>query len=385
MKVCIFTHQYLPRIGGVQVLVENLVNYLVEISNCEVVLIGPYYSSTEPEVESKEGLTIYRLFNPDLKWTVLKAFKRFVEVLKKEKPDIVHGQDALIDNAFCFFANIKTKIPYVISTQGELNALKRETVPLSAKLKIPYLKLVLSRPKYIIASESKIMNELEKRVGYSNKYCLLINAIYVNRSQLECHESDFHRLKELNLQPHKFFVFLGRLVYDKGIFDLVEAIALKKDLFETEGYKFYFSGEGADKQKLRQIIKKYDLGNLILLSDEIRPNDKWALLHQARAMVLASWEENLPISILESFGVGTPVIGSDIKEIENLIPDKNVGEVFKLKDPVDLSKVLESFIKSKKVKSPESFKKAMVKHDLLQMGHEVIDLYSKAIKQPDYQ
>ena len=85
MRLCIFTHQYLPRGGGVQTLIESFVKYLVEVRKFEIIIIAPYYGDMEPCVEEQGNLKIYRVFNPDKKWTLPLGLLRMVRIIKARK------------------------------------------------------------------------------------------------------------------------------------------------------------------------------------------------------------------------------------------------------------------------------------------------------------
>ncbi len=68
---------------------------------------------------------------------------------------------------------------------------------------------------------------------------------------------------------------------------------------------------------------------------------KWdvikTILGKARFMVIPSeWYENNPLSVIEAFALGTPVLGADIGGIPELINENN-GMLFKSGDEKDLN------------------------------------------------
>ena len=66
----------------------------------------------------------------------------------------------------------------------------------------------------------------------------------------------------------------------------------------------------------------------------------WKQVREARALVLPSeWYENAPMSVLEAYASGTPVIGADIGGIPEMI-DADTGWVFRSGDAEDLARVL---------------------------------------------
>jgi glycosyltransferase involved in cell wall biosynthesis len=66
-----------------------------------------------------------------------------------------------------------------------------------------------------------------------------------------------------------------------------------------------------------------------------------ALIRQSRAVVLPSeWYENAPMSVLESFALGTPVIGARIGGIPEMVLDDETGWTFESRNVEDLSALL---------------------------------------------
>jgi glycosyltransferase involved in cell wall biosynthesis len=232
----------------------------------------------------------------------------------------------------------------------------------------------------VVAPEPTIMAKMKQYIGTAYPYERVNNAIYISAEQKNISSGDEERLRELGLNSGRYFLFLGRIVPEKGVFELVEAIGRERELFRDQKFKMFFSGEGSAVEALKSIIQREGLDAHFAFNTKIIPEDKWILLRHCRSMVLPSWEENLPISILEAFGVEAPVIGSDIKEIENLILDSHVGKTFIKKDSTSLAKVLRENILSSKAKSPESFQAAMAPYDLRQMGTDLTSLYEKVAR-----
>jgi glycosyltransferase involved in cell wall biosynthesis len=130
---------------------------------------------------------------------------------------------------------------------------------------------------------------------------------------------DTHMLKP-NYQPGKYFVFFGRLSKEKGLKTLIHAaneanVALK------------IIGSGPQEEELK--ILAASLGaNVTFLGFQTGEALHKAISH-ARAVVLPSeWYENAPMSILESYALGKPVIGANIGGIPELIRENETGTLF---------------------------------------------------------
>lgn len=119
------------------------------------------------------------------------------------------------------------------------------------------------------------------------------------------------------------FVFVGRLDRLKGINLLLEAW---KEIEESD---LIICGTGPDEEKCREFIKENNLPNVHLMG--FVSNDKAReIIAESRALILPTQlYEGFPMTIVESYSAGTPVIGSDIGNVGNLIKDKVTGLKFK--------------------------------------------------------
>lgn len=115
--------------------------------------------------------------------------------------------------------------------------------------------------------------------------------------------------------PRSGFLFVGRLSEDKGVPTLVDAAALMPGLVRVAGH-------GPLSPLVENAAGTGDLEALGRL-------EKSAVFDQLRgavAMVLPSvWFEGLPVSVLEAYATGTPVIASKIGSLAEVIEDGVTG------------------------------------------------------------
>ena len=127
--------------------------------------------------------------------------------------------------------------------------------------------------------------------------------------------------------PRKGFLFVGRLSEDKGVPTLVRASALAPGLIRV-------AGNGPLSSLVETAAGSGDLQALGRL-------DKTAVFDELRgavAMVLPSvWYEGLPVSVLEAFATGTPVIASRIGSLAEIIEDGVTGLLANPGDAGDLA------------------------------------------------
>ncbi len=129
-------------------------------------------------------------------------------------------------------------------------------------------------------------------------------------------------------------VFFGRLSAEKGLFTLLNAA---KNL-KAQGDVFVnIIGDGPIKTQLEEKVNREHIDNVKFfghmkgrkLYDEVRKN---------RAVVITSeWNENYPVSVLEAFALGKPVVGSRIGGIPELVKDGETGFTYEPGNSDDLS------------------------------------------------
>ncbi|WP_092999383.1 glycosyltransferase family 4 protein [Rhizobium sp. NFR07] len=116
-----------------------------------------------------------------------------------------------------------------------------------------------------------------------------------------------------------YFVFAGRLAPEKGVDTLIRAAA-------ASGQKLMIAGTGPEEARLKKLAG--DLGADATFTGHLSGANLFRLIGQSRALVLPSeWYENAPISVLEAYALGRPVIGSDIGGIPELIRPGETGAI----------------------------------------------------------
>ena len=129
-----------------------------------------------------------------------------------------------------------------------------------------------------------------------------------------------------------YFVFAGRLGHEKGLSTLVRAAALS-------GERVVIAGTGPEEPALRQLVD--ELKAPVTFRGYVSGESLLRLIGEARALVLPSeWYENAPMSVLEAYGLGTPVIGARIGGIPELVREEETGLLARSGDAEDLAAAL---------------------------------------------
>jgi glycosyltransferase involved in cell wall biosynthesis len=133
-------------------------------------------------------------------------------------------------------------------------------------------------------------------------------------------------------EPGNYFLYIGRLAPEKGVATLVKAAV-------AAGVQLKVAGTGPLDAELRALAQGTDVELVGYQSG----NALWNLVRQSRAVVLPSeWYENAPMSVLEAFALGKPVIGAQIGGIPELVIP-GTGLLYPSGDVAALQDRLESF------------------------------------------
>lgn len=132
----------------------------------------------------------------------------------------------------------------------------------------------------------------------------------------------------------KYFLFFGRLSYEKGLKTLLTAF---KDIPEC---KLKVVGTGPKEEELKQFVLKTNMQNVDFLGYK-QGKELSDLVYNAYFVVVPSeWYENNPMTIIEAYSVGTPVIGAKIGGIPEIVDDGKTGFQFTSANVEELKAVI---------------------------------------------
>lgn len=118
-------------------------------------------------------------------------------------------------------------------------------------------------------------------------------------------------------------VCVGRLCEQKGQALLVEAAALLARAGER--FELVLVGDGEMRPQIEAIIAAHGLGERVSITGWADGAEVRRQLTLARALVLPSFAEGLPVVIMEAFALGRPVISTAIAGIPELVRDGENG------------------------------------------------------------
>jgi glycosyltransferase involved in cell wall biosynthesis len=171
---------------------------------------------------------------------------------------------------------------------------------------------------------------------YTNEFSLKSSRVSVLYNPVELPQNLPYR----EGRKHLKFIFLGRIgkrggaldiaqslmsfpKQDKGAFDLINAFAVLSEA-DRHNVELVLAGNG-DLAAANQLIADLDLTDKITILDWLDAEQRDKLLATADAFILPSYNEGLPMSMLESMAWGLPVIVTPVGGIPEVVIDHQNG------------------------------------------------------------
>jgi len=174
----------------------------------------------------------------------------------------------------------------------------------------------------------------------------------------------------------KAIVYFGRLSKEKGVDILISAV---KNL----DVELKIVGSGPCEDELKNRINAEKIGNVCFIGYK-QEDELIDIIGESLFVVIPSeLYENNPRSVLESFAIGKPVIGSGIGGIPELVIDGKTGFTFKAGDGADLKEKIEYLLdNTDKIKILGRNARKFVEEKFNPDNHyrKLINIYNDAIK-----
>jgi glycosyltransferase involved in cell wall biosynthesis len=348
MKILILHNKYQDP-GGEDAVVENETQLLRNYGN-EVEQL--FFSNNDIKPLAQKIKMFYKIFYNRESARILE------DKIKEFQPDVLHVHNLFyVASPAILYVAEKFKLPVVLTIHnyrlicsGQLLMRDAEVCELCTQHKFP-----LSGVKYACFGNSriktaqitlatgvhKILGTWQKKVNqyicltHFSKQKIAHSSLEIPEEQISVKGNFVEDAKPsfFNEREH-FYLFIGRLSPEKGV-DILLAAAKRYD------FKLEIIGDG----ELRSLVEKHCHDN---------PNIKfWGFqnkdlilerLKKSRALLFSSvCYEGLPMTVLEAFSTGTPVISSDIGNINEIITNGYNGLHFKTKNSEDLADKIKDF------------------------------------------
>jgi glycosyltransferase involved in cell wall biosynthesis len=141
--------------------------------------------------------------------------------------------------------------------------------------------------------------------------------------------------------PH--ILFLGKLGAEKGIPELIDALAALAAVPGARSFRATLAGDG-DVAATRDAVSALGLANHVAVPGWIGPDEIAGLMARSDILVLPSHVENLPMSIIEAMAAGLAVVATPVGAVPDIVEHEVTGLLVPVGDATALAQALETLI-----------------------------------------
>lgn len=324
MKILMLSWEYPPRIvGGIARVVHDLSKRLIKDGHD--VTVVTYREENAPYYENDKGVEVYRVDNymisPNnfIDWIMQMNFNMIAKVnellAKGIKFDVIHAHDWLVAYAAKTLKN-SYDIP-LVSTIHATESGRNKGIHDDTQRYVNDTEWMLTyESSEVIVNSNYMRNELQRLFGLPyEKMNVVPNGININVYNGIERDYDFRR--QYAADNEKIILFMGRLVYEKGIQHLIDA--MPKILSNYNDAKLIVAGKGAMLDELKAKVDYLGLSQKVYFTGYLNSKQVPKMYKCADVSVFPSTYEPFGIVALEAMLAGVPTVVSDTGGLNEIV------------------------------------------------------------------
>lgn len=303
----------------------------------EVIAAAQMDESEYKEVFHKEGITYKQIYverngiNPMHDLRTMKSIYKLIKNVKPNKIFVYQAKTIIYGSIAASVCGINEVYPLVAGVGsvfmdgGFKNRLVR------CVLKIQY-RFALKKSKKIFFQNKDDYELFKNNKLIGNKDCVFLHGSGVNL--------DVYKYKKIT--AHESILYIGRLVRDKGIMEYLEACRILKSKHPQLRCMLVGPLDSNPSAINRDDLMRYiDDGVIEYFGEQkdVRP-----YIEQCTAIVLPSYREGTPKSVLEAMAVGRPVVTTDAPGCRETVIDGYNGYLTQVKNIKDTVNKIEKLL-----------------------------------------
>lgn len=241
------------------------------------------------------------------------AYRNIKKLLKTNKPDVVHIHMSYRGSFYRKYAIHKlcqkNDVPNIIHLHGsEFQKWYNES---NKRTQNKIRTMLRECSMFIVLGEkwNAVINNIEPQTNT----LVVSNTIHIPKYTVRWNDTKFQIL------------FLGVLIKRKGVEDLIKAVGLLKKNNKLGNLHFVIVGAGEEKEHLKKLTKEQQVEQWIEFAGWTNGVTKEKYLKESQALVLPSYNEGLPIAVLEAISYGLPIIATDVGDMAAAVKNGQNG------------------------------------------------------------
>lgn len=330
MKILMLTWEYPPRVvGGISRVVYDLSHRLIK-DGYEVTVVT-YRDGEVPYYEDDKGVKVYRVDNymiqPNnfIDWILQLNFnmvERASQIIAEQgKFDVIHAHDWLVANAAKTLKH-SFDIPIVATihaTEAGRNSGIREP---NQKYINDTEWMLTYEANEVIVNSNYMKSEVQRLFGLPfEKINVVPNGVNLNK--FTGMDRDYSFRRKYAMDNEKIILFMGRLVYEKGVQNLIAA--MPKVLASYHDAKLVIAGKGGMLDELKAQADYLGISNKVYFAGYMNGKDVERMYKAADISVFPSTYEPFGIVALEGMLAERPIVVSDAGGLGEIVEHRVTG------------------------------------------------------------
>ena len=289
----------------------------------------------------------------------ISGYFHFAKILLFHRPDIVHihssfGPSFYRKMPFIYMASW-AKIPIINHIHG---ADFDEFYVNASDKKKKKIKKVYSKCSVLIALSEEWKKKLSQIVP-NEKIVIIQNYSTIHEDALK---------QRLERQCNDTVLFLGELGKRKGFYDIPAVVENVKKT--VPNVKFVLAGAGTeiDENAIKKLIDEKGVKENVVFPGWVRGEKKDRLLREADVFFLPSYNEGMPMSVLDAMGYGLPIVSTIVGGIPKIVRNKENGCCCKPRDIEKMSEAISGILKEKTIREKYAKESIFIVHDKYSLG-----------------
>ena len=244
-----------------------------------------------------------------IEW-LFKAKSHYRKLLREDDYDLAHAFFGFPTGWLCY--RTANKLPYIISLRGSDVPGEHARLKLDYKILGPVFAAIWKKAAALVAPSEGLKNRALKFLP-SVAIDVIPNGVELERF------SPAETAKEPQVLR---LLTVGRLSVTKRMEILIDAV----EILHKANYKIHFTivGGGQLQQKLKQIVSKKNLDNIIELTGRTDAEDMPQVYRKNDIFISASCAEGMSNAMLEAMASGLPIITTRCEGVDELVADNGL-------------------------------------------------------------
>lgn len=313
--------------GGITSVISQFLNYDWNSNGVEMSFIPTYIESS-----SIKKLAFF-----------IKAYYKIKAELKSNRVDLIHIHMSYKGSFVRKYAIHKLckkyNIPDIIHLHGsEFNKWFNE----SSTIKKSKIRILLREANAFIVLGQK-WNNIIKQIEPNTNTVVVSNSVHIPAETTKWKEQFY-------------VIFLGVLIKRKGVEDLLNAIKILETSKKIDNTHFIIVGTGPEEEVLKSQCNKLQLDKIVDFIGWVDGKEKLNLIKESQMLVLPSYNEGLPIAILEAISYGLPVVATNVGDVSSAVRDEENGFLVEIGNEKQLADKIDKIISNKDLYEKMSIK-----------------------------